>query len=71
MFGENWGVRAWDDVSESYHWLRLKSRPLAATMTSHVPAWGQSQHSRRIIKGRPFAVRSECKPELYREEHPL
>jgi len=29
------------------------------------------EESRRIIKGRPFAVRSECKPELYREEHPL
>ena len=26
---------------------------------------------RRIIKGRPFAVRSECEPKLYREEHPL
>jgi len=23
------------------------------------------------IKGRPFAVRSECEPELYQEEHPL
>ena len=32
--------------SSPNHWLRPKSRPLAATMTLHVPAWGQSQHSR-------------------------
>ena len=45
VFCEHWSVRAWGNVSEFCHWLRLKSRPLAATMTSHVSAWGQSQHS--------------------------
>ena len=36
--------------SSPNHWLRPKSRPLAATMTLHVPAWGQSQHSRLLAQ---------------------
>jgi hypothetical protein len=38
----HWCIRAWDNVSESHHLLRLKScELLAAILISHMPVCGQ------------------------------
>jgi len=48
-----------------FRWIRTTCHPANADGGSlRVPT------SRRIIKGRPFAVASECDPELYRKGHP-